>query len=426
MAEPWPIGYRGRVTDSELPIRSGTPQDWTAVSNLMRSAFHGSPDAEFDAIEQRIFEPDRSLVVQDGDDVVAHAGAFSRDLTVPGALLPAAHVTMVCVAATHRRQRLLTRMMHRQLREIRDAGREPIAVLWASEGRIYPRFGYGRAADRLGMEIDSREVALRLDWQRGVAAPGRIRAGDPAALRKDLATVYERLRLERPGWSSRDEHWWDYALADTEPSRQGATARRAAVHYREDGPTGYALWRAKADWDTSGPNAEVTVNELAAEDPQTYAALWNLLLGIDLTRRVRYRFAATDEPLLYLVPEVRRLSARLGDSLWLRVVDVGAALRARRYAGPVDVVIEVEDPLLPENSGRWRLVVHEEAASCEPTTAPADLTCGIADLGAAYLGGTTLGALAAAGRIRELHPGTLAPASLAFGWHRAPASPEVF
>ena len=427
MAEPWPIGYRGRVTDSVLPVRTGTPQDWTAVSNLMRTAFHGSLDPEFDKIEQRIFEPERSLVVQDGDDVVAHAGAFTRDLTVPGVLVPAGHVTMVCVAPTHRRQRLLTRMMHRQLSEIRDAGREPIAVLWASEGRIYPRFGYGLATERLGMEIDSREAAVRLDWQRDIGAPGRIRAGAPDALRKELATVYDRLRPDRPGWSSRDEHWWDYALADTEPGRRGAGARRAAIHYGPDGPTGYALWRAKAGWEASGPCAEVLVNEVAAEDPAAYGALWRLLLGIDLVRQVRYRFAATDEPLLHLVPEVDRLAARLGDGLWLRVVDVAAALRARRYAAPVDTVIEVEDPLLPENSGRWRLVAGGgDAVECEPTTAPADLSCGIADLGAVYLGGPSLTALAAAGRVRELRPGALAAASLAFGWHRAPVSPEVF
>jgi predicted acetyltransferase len=414
------------MTDTELPIRSGTPQDWDPVAELMLGAFHGTFDADFHEIERHVYEPDRSLIATDGDDVVGHAAAFTRDLTVPGAVVPAGHVTMVSVASTHRRRRLLTRMMHRQLREIRDAGREPIAVLWASEGRIYPRFGYGRAAERLSMEIDSREVALRQDWQRDVPPAGRIRAGEPAGLRKELETVYERLRPDRPGWSSRDDRWWNYALADTEPSRGGATALRAAVHYGADGPTGYAVWRARAGWDPSGPRAEVIVKELAAAEPGAYAALWQFLLGIDLVRQVQYRFAATDEPLLQLVAEVGRLAARLGDSLWVRVIDVGAALSARRYAVPVDVVIEVDDPLLPENSGRWHLVGSADTATCEPTTAPADLSCGVSELAAAYLGGASLAALAAAGRVRELHPGTLAPASQAFGWHRAPVSPEVF
>lgn len=414
------------MTDTELPIRSGTSQDWDAVAGLLRGAFHGTLDEELHEIERQTYEPDRSLVVPDGDDVVGHAAAFTRDLTVPGAIVPAAHVTMVSVASTHRRRRLLTRMMHRQLREVRDAGREPIAVLWASEGRIYPRFGYGRAAERFSMEIDSREAGLRPDWQRGVPPTGRIRAGEPAGFRKDLETVYERLRSDRPGWSSRDGRWWNYVLADTDANRHGATPLRTAVHYDADGPTGYATWRVRAGWDASGPRAEVTVGELAAADPGTYAALWQFLLGIDLVRQVQYRFAATDEPLLQLVPEVGRLAARLGDSLWVRVVDVGAALAARRYAVPVDVVIEVDDPLLPENSGRWHLVADGDTAACEPTRAPAALSLGATELGAAYLGGTSLAALAVAGRVRELRAGRLGPASQAFGWHRAPASPEVF
>jgi predicted acetyltransferase len=421
------IGYRERVTDGELPIRPGTADDFDPVMQLGALAFHSSADAEQEALERAIYEPERALVVQDGDDVVGHALALSREVTVPGAVVAAAHVTGVYVRTTHRRRRLLSRMMHRQLREVRDGGSEPVAVLWASEGRIYPRFGYGLATEQLSLEVDSRETLLRADWQR--PAPehrGRLRWVSPSGARKELAALYERLRPERPGWSSRDERHWAGLLAETRLNRGEATELRAVLHETADGPTGYALWRVRRDWNAAGPQSEVIVVEAAAADPYAYAALWELLLGIDLTRRVRYRFAALDEPLLHLVPELGRLTARLDGSLWLRIVDLPEALTARRYAAPVDAVLEVDDPLLPENAGRWRLVGDGSSANCTPSAEPADLACGIAELGAVYLGGPSLSALAAAGRVRELRPGALRRASAAFGWHRAPASIEVF
>jgi len=143
-------------------------------------------------------------------------------------------------------------------------------------------------------------------------------------------------------------------------------------------------------------------------------------------RTARFGFAALDDPLLYLVDEPRRLSARASDALWVRLVDVPAALEARRYAAPLDVVIEVDDVLLPENAGRWRLRATGDDASCTPSADPADLVCDVADLSAAYLGGTSLAAMAAGGRVVERHAGALVAATTAFGWHRAPSAIEVF
>jgi predicted acetyltransferase len=421
-----PIGYRGRVTDSELPIRVATPEDFEAVDAHLTRTFHGSPDPDLLEIERGVFEPERSLIAADDDEVVAHAAAFTREMTVPGAVLPAAHVTMVGVAPTHRRRGLLTRLMRRQLREVREEGRETFAALWASEAPIYPRFGYGLAATRLSMEIGTREVTLRPDWQQPTSAVGRLRSGLPATLRKELETVYEHLRPERPGWSSRSDAWWQKVLADTEHTRRGLTERRAIVLDGDSGPRGYATYRTKSDWSTAGPKGEVHIDAAMAIDPSAYAALWEFLLNIDLTRTATYRYAAVDEPLLHLVADPGRLGAQVTHALWVRLIDLEAALAARRYAATVDVVIEVHDALLPENSGRWRLTGDQDGAACAPTGAAADLVCDVRDLGAAYLGGTSLAALAAAGRVRELRPGALLAASAAFGWHRAPSSIEIF
>jgi predicted acetyltransferase len=409
------------MTDADLPLRPATPDDFAKVSALLFGLFHRAIDQEAQDLDRRSWEPDRALVVTDGEDVVGHAVALTRDLSVPGSVLPAAHVTGVGVAPTHRRRGLLTRLMQRQLRDVRDAGREPIAVLWASEARIYPRFGYGLASTRLDLTIDPREVGLP-----AATATPRLRAGTPADLLPELTKVYDTLRPDRPGWSSRSETGWAEVIADLAANREGATERRAVVHEGDGGVDGYALWRSKSGWTETGPNAEVYVNEIAAANPVAYAALWRFLLGIDLARRVIYGFAAVDDPLLHLAGDPRRLGSHFADGLWVRVVDLPAALAARRYATEVDVVLEVSDPLLAENAGRWRITGGPTGATCERTTAAADLACDIVDVGAVYLGGTSLAALAGAGRIHELRPGALDAASPAFGWHRMPTAPEIF
>jgi predicted acetyltransferase len=406
---------------AELPVRVATIEDYPRVARLMSHVFNETPEPEEHELHRSVYEPDRALLVEDGDAVVAHAAAYTRELTVPGGVVPCAHVTAAGVAATHRRRGMLTALMHRQLREIRDAGREPIAALWASEGRIYPRYGYGSAAPRLILGADTAEVGLP------ATAPGRLRLGEPTALLPELTKVYGQLRAHRPGWSSRDERWWAHVLADLPARRDGTTELRAVVHEGPDGAVdGYALWRVKGDWRDGIPAGEVWVREVAALDAEAYRALWRLLLSVDLTRTTRFWFAAADEPLLHLVAEPRRLRTQFLDGLWVRVVDVRAALRARRYAAPVDVVLAVTDPLLPGNAGRWRLTGDASGAACEPTADPADLALDVTDLGAAYLGGVGLGSLAAAGRVREETPGALAGADAAFRWHRAPVSPEGF
>ena len=383
----------------------------------MQLVFHEGTNPEADALEQSVFEPERSLVAEDDGGVVAHAGAYTRTLSVPGATVPAAHVTLVGVAPTHRRQRLLTRMMHRQLRKVP----EPVAVLWASEGRIYPRFGYGLATRRLGLSVDAREVRLPAP-----AEPGRVRMVPLAGTGPALREVYESVRAGRPGWSDRDDRWWAKILADPPGSRRGATEKRLVLHEGTGGVDGYAMWRVKHDWSPGGPEGEVLVREVVAASPDAYLALWRFLLGIDLTRSAKLWLGSPDEPLLHLADEPRRLGATLGDGLFIRIVDLPAALSARRYAAPVDTVLEVTDPLREGNAGRWRLAGDGRGAICTRTDQPADLALDIADLGAAYLGGTSLAALADAGRVREQRGDAVARASTAFGWHRCPAGLEVF
>jgi predicted acetyltransferase len=392
-------------------LRAARETDRDAIAELMVLVFHERLTDERRALEELITELDRSVVADDAGAVVGHACAQTRELTVPGGVIPAAHVTGVGVAPTHRRRGLLTAMMRHQLTEVP----EPVAVLWASETSIYPRFGYGPASTHIRFEAMTREVRFV-----SPAAPGRLRLVQPMAALAELSDIHDRIRATRVGWSSRPENHWRFQLTETDATRDGATDLRGVIC---DDDAGYALWRVEERWDTYGPDCIVRVAEVVADDPAVYATLWRFLFGIDLARSLTFGHAAVDEPLQYMVDEPRRLGRTFANGLWLRLVDLPAALEARRYQQPVDVVIEVEDPLLPTNAGRWRLTGGPGKATCVRTDDAPDFSCGVADLGAAYLGGTPLAALAAAGRVRQL-TGNLPTA--AFGWERAPSPIESF
>lgn len=411
------------MDQEDIRIRTGAADDWDEISRLLGILFHDSAEEEQRDVEGSVFEPERSLVATDGDLIVGVAAAYTRELTVPGAILPAAHVTLVGVSPTHRRRGLLNRMMRRQLGEIAEAGREPIAALWASETKIYPRYGYGMAAQRLVAEIMTREIQLPPPDPAGA---GKLRLVKPAEAIADFAKVYEQLRAERSGWSSRDDRWWRFVLSDLPSERAGGTELYGVVYDAPHGPTGYALWRTVSKWTAHGPDAKVQIREVVAGDPVSYAALWRFLTTIDLARTATAAYLALDEPLQHLVDEPRRLGLSVADALWVRIVDLPRALSARRYATDVDVVLDVTDPLLPANTGRWRLTGGPDGATCTATGDPADLALTSLELGAVYLGGPTLTELAAAGRVRELTSGALFAASTAFGWHRKPNPTEVF
>jgi predicted acetyltransferase len=405
----------------ELTFDTCVDDDWPTVYHLINRAFLNDPDDEAAAAERHNFEPARSILVRRGDEPVGHAGILTRRLAIPGGTVQAAHVTSVGVDATARRQGILSRLIARQFLAARAAG-EPIAVLWASEGRIYQRFGYGLAARRMAFNADTGEIRLKSPAPVG----GRLRAAQPTAVAKDLTALYERVYVTRPGYSERAERHWKYLLADAKEHRNGATALRAVIHETDGVADGYALFRTKSEWNEGGPAGEIRVQEVITENTGAYLALWHHLLNIDLTRRTGLWCGALDEPLLYLVNEPRRLGAKASDSLWLRITDLPAALAARAYATPVDLVLEVEDAMIPENAGRWRLTAGPTGAACGPTGDPADLAGDVQAFACGYLGEHAFGPLASAGLLRELSPGAVATASAAFGWARLPSSIEVF
>lgn len=405
-------------------LRVLDPTVWDDWYGKLVLAFGGVPQPpEESALWRELTECERSIAAWDGEDIVGTASLSSFRLSVPGgALVPAAGLTMVSVQATHRRHGVLRAMMRRQLDDIRAAG-EPLAILTASEPDIYGRFGYGVATQSAHAEIDTTRVRLAVPQGTDEV---RLRAVAPGTAVEACEAVYARLLAARPGMLERRPGWERVPLLDPPGDREGASPLRCVLAESGGEVSGYARFAVKPDWDVAGPKGVVVLRDLEALDPASGAALWRFLFDLDLTSVIRTGARPVDDSWTLMVSDIRRCAVGLRDALHLRPVEVGEALEARTYATPVDVVFEVTDPFCPWNEGRWRLSGDTGGASCERTADPADLRLGVREMGAAYLGGVSLSALAGAGRVQEVRQGALAEAAVAFLSPVAPWLPHNF
>ena len=408
-------------------IRAITAEEFPAFTQVAGQAFLEPWQPEAVEFEQQLVEFDRTFAALDGEQMVGSASVYSSRLAVPGGTVPAAGITMVAVLPSYRRRGILTAIMEHLLTDA--IGRhEPVAILFASEPGIYGRFGFGQASSHLRLRLGRGDGAFT-----GGALPGltevRLREAAPTALRAELGAVYDAALPGRPGQLIRDDRWWHSMLADPAFARDGMSPLRCLLAEDDGGARGYALYRTRPDWSDGLASGTLRIRELMATDASATAALWRDLLSRDLVGEVHASVRPVDDPLLSLLADPRRARAGLSDGLWVRLTDLPAALSQRSYAAEIDIVLEVADARLPANAGRWRLRAgpdgHGGKATCERTSAEADVELTVQALGAGYLG-SRIGQLAAAGQIRELTPGSLGRLSTAMSHDPAPWSCIIF
>lgn len=352
------------------------------------------------------YEPGRTWGAFAGGDLVGTAQSFTGAMVVPGGeTLPMAMVSRVGVRADHTRRGVLTRMMRAQL----GALTEPVATLRASEAGIYGRFGYGLASWGRTVRLDRRRARLRPEAPVG----GRVRLLPLATALDTLPGLYERIGERRPGTAARPGAWW----AAQHPAARLDHHVVVAVHSGPEGDDGFAVYHVSDERDGVSRRRVLRVEDLRAE-PEAWAGLWRFLLGVDLVDDVEASLRPTDEPLEWLLADPRAVSVvRREDEVWLRLVDVLSALEARRFedAGG-SVVLEVADPLLPGNAGRFRVGDGPaRRVSDEP-----GLSLGVDALGAVYLGGVAPSVLAGVGRLSVSDPKALVVADRLFATAQRP------
>jgi len=399
-----------------LQIRTPAEDELRAAMQAGEAAFGEEPrEGEFERFS-KMLSRDRWFAAYDGDRPVGTTTSFPFRLTVPGGELAAGGVTWVGVLPSHRRRGILRELMKRQLEDLRDRG-EPLAILYASEPLIYGRFGYGVAAPAVTMEGETARFSYRDD----PGPTGAVRIIDAAEAQQLLPPVYDALRREVPGFVARDSDVWELTrLADPEHWRRGAGPKFFAVLEFDGEPVGYVIYRIKSDWQDGFSQSEARLVEAVATSPAATRELYRFIYGIDLVVRVHGRYDP-GSPLFLMVNDPRSLHLKVSEGLWLRFVDLDAALAGRTYAGSDEVVVDVTDSFCSWNAGRWRI-----GPTVERTDDEAELELDTNDLASAYLGAFTFNELGAAQRVRELKPGALQRATDLFRTSRPPYCPEDF
>jgi predicted acetyltransferase len=364
----------------------------------------------------QILPVERAHVAVDGDASVGGAGSYLFDLTVPGGgQVPSAGVMAVGVNPTHRRRGILTQLMRAQLDAVHERG-EPLALLYASEGAIYRRFGYGVSS--IAGDIALTRAHARLYDAGDPVGRARLVTEDEA---KDLfPQIYDRVQAETPGMFTRTPEWWDVRRFFTPPWMRGEQMRVVVEIGGE--PAAYAMYRHEFEAEHMISKAVLNVVEAIGATPAGTREIWRYLIGVDWIETIKAIWLPPDHPLFLLLAEPRRMRFTAGEGLWARLVDVGAALSARGYADGGRVVLDVRDSFCPWNEGHWAV----KGGSAEKTGDEADLRLGVDALGSAYLGGFTFAELAWAGRVEELREGALARADAIFRTSRHPWCPEIF
>jgi predicted acetyltransferase len=364
----------------------------------------------------RRWDPGRAWGVRDRGDWVATLRTEPRSLTVPAASegreeVSVDAVTNVTVAATHRRQGLMSRMLNASLRDAQARG-EVLSVLIAAEWPIYGRFGYAPAT------VSSEYVLQR-------SRPGARCKGDMSGIRaveveeaaSVAAEVFNRARWRWAGQMDRDEGWWQRTLGLEGNVPRTPPAPNWLIHEGEDGVDGILGWSPEGEPSLMAPAQRAVVSALFAATDAAYRNLWSYLTALDGIDQVRLAGRPTHEPVRWLLEDARALiTTRQVDFLWLRLLDVPAALRARRYAVPGDLVLDVVDQDEPAMvAGRYRLIVDGEGrAQCESTQDEPDLEITQRRLASIYLGGCRLAEMRLAGGARELLSGALDRLDLMF------------
>ncbi|MET0938727.1 MAG: GNAT family N-acetyltransferase [Gaiellaceae bacterium] len=399
-----------------LEYRSPTEETLRATLEAGSVAFAEElRDVDFDLFRSEL-PADRVFGAYDADTPVGLTASVAFEMTIPGGVAPCAGITWVGVMPTHRRRGVLTDLMRRQLDDLRTRG-EPLAALWASEPVIYGRFGYGIAAPAAAMEAVHAGFAFRDD----PGPTGKVRLLTKDEARKLFPPIYERARLQRNGMLSRSEARWDGRVEDPEHWRDGASPKYYVLIELDGQGEAFAMYRVKSKWERGMSESNLVLVDAIATSTEATRELWRFIFGVDLIAKVSLWNYDPATPLFLMVKDARRLQLKLADGIWLRLVDVGEALRRRSYAGDGSVVLEVTDGFCPWNEGRYR--AGEDAG---PTDDGAELELSAADLASAYLGAFSFERLAASGRVQELADGAIARATALFRTPLPPWCPEPF
>ena len=299
--------------------------------------------------------------------IVASLVLYPLVARVRGRRVPLTGVGSVAVSPEHRRRGLGGALLRAALREMRQRG-SGLSALYAFRGSYYRRLGYGVfevvhqlavAPSNLPAAEESRRVRRLLPSDR------------PA-----VEALYERAAAQGHFALERTSAWWSQRLWDY----PGDWVVYAA---RDRGPIeGYLHYEVDA---SHGPfQLGLTLTEFVAATPAARRGLVGYLATLaDQVQEIHHAAPADNLWLATLrTAQNLRPGAEIGVLLdsggvahgaMLRVTDVPAGLESLPVAANArgEVVLEVDDSVLPQNARAWRVTARAGRLRVRPAPARA-------------------------------------------------------
>jgi GNAT superfamily N-acetyltransferase len=351
----------------------------------------------------------------EGADQVAYPGVYGvypMQLAVPGPdreprKVPCAGLTWVGVHPDHRRKGVLTAMMRHHLEETHARG-VAVSALHASEPAIYGRYGYGLASleHEVTLSRGTTLTAPHLEEEAGTVTTRLATVSEPGVAQR-MHDVHSR--YAEPGAVVGELGYYERLCLQLPEDLRGKESWRVLFARRDGVDVGFAMFRRQQKWEKARPAGEVSVWAVVGATAARLVLL-RRLLDLDLIGSVAVRAIGVEDPIV-LWAGGPRATTDVGtyDSLWIRLVDLPAALEQRSWAAACDVVVEVTDRTAPWNEGTWRIRADASGtATVERIDAEAEVRLGSEALGSAYLGGGNLVALHRAGLVSERRRGAVA------------------
>lgn len=406
----------------DIEIRPCRDQDELAeFGRVVRYVFAMNDQQDIDA-EMSAMQADWTMSAFAGGRCVTTYGAFPFTVRLNGAPVPMGGVTQVGTLPAYRRRGLLRRVMQAGLSQMRDRGQH-YAILWASMGAIYQRFGYGLAAHQLWYTFDPRYT--------GFAFPVETRGGIELHTAEDAYPIIKPLYIEyatpRNLLIHRAAPLW--RLNTLRPAKKGEPVY-VAIHRDEDGaPRGYAVYQTH-DRESSepGPSQLLTVKDFVALDVNAYRSLWEYIRRHDLVGEVRiWNALPEDDPAPDLLLEPRMLNRKTHDAIWMRIVDVEKAIPERPYATRGELRFAIAgDDMCEWNNGTYLLETDGTTTDVRRTDREPQLTMPVNSLASLVSGMRSATHLWRAGRIEASDERSLTTADGIFRTQYAPHCPNEF
>jgi GNAT superfamily N-acetyltransferase len=342
------------VTWPGLLIRQLSQDDDLDVEvELRHQAFGPMDDAGRDrtlAVAAESVAAGRHVGAFDGGRLIGTARYLDMRQWWHGRSLPMAGVAGVKVAPEARGRGVGKALMSELTGLIAGRG-YPVSVLYPATTPLYRSLGWELAGGLYHATVPARALGTLVPPDVGTLPPPAAlrRAGpdDAARVIEVIGAVHEAARhcgpnTRAPGDLRRqlsDPHLLSYLAAD-----------------------GFLAYR----WQNG--NRELLVECAVAASAQTTREIWSVVAShASIADRVR-ALLAPDDPVAWLTREAE-LDLAERTPWMLRVLDAPAAIAARGFAAAamVTAVLELDDPQLPANSGRWTLEVSGGKGTLSPS-----------------------------------------------------------